>query len=203
MAYTENFNLMELPSGAVDWSAAYNDMVAKLEAGRTIKLIAAITLAKGDPVYINSSGKAAKADGNINRAIAVWQSTSTAADAEGYAQVDGTMTFGSWTAGQWIYCSAAGALTATANGPKIGIAKSSTVLCLLIHAGLPQEAHIADAVTAHAITDPADSPADADALREDLVNNVIPSVESALNALGTKINSVLTVMESLKLTATS
>jgi hypothetical protein len=203
MAYTENWNLPEMPTGAVDWPTVINALVAKLEAGRTIKLIAAVTLAKGDPVYINSSGKAAKADGNINRAIAVWQSTSTAADAEGYAQVDGTMTFGSWTAGQWIYCSAAGALTATANGPKIGIAKSSTVLCLLIHAGLPQEAHIADAVTAHAITDPADSPADADALREDLVNNVIPSVESALNALGTKINSVLTVMESLKLTATS
>lgn len=57
-------------------------------------------------------------------------------------------------------------------------------------------AHVADAVTAHAITDPADSPADADALREDLVTNVIPSIETQLNNLGTKINSILTTLES-------
>ena len=65
------------------------------------------------------------------------------------------------------------------------------------------QAHIEDATTAHAITDPADSPADADALREDLVTNVIPSVDSALNALGTKINSILAVLEAHKLNASS
>lgn len=60
-----------------------------------------------------------------------------------------------------------------------------------------------EAATVHAITDPADSPADADALREDLVASVIPSVESALNALGTKINNVLAVLEAHKLNASS
>lgn len=65
------------------------------------------------------------------------------------------------------------------------------------------QAHIADASTSHAITDPADSPADADALREDLVTNVIPSIESALNALGTKMNSILAVLEAHKLNASS
>jgi hypothetical protein len=65
------------------------------------------------------------------------------------------------------------------------------------------EAHITDAVTSHAITDPGDSPADADALREDLVTNVIPSLESALNALGTKTNAIVTALENLKLLATS
>lgn len=78
--------------------------------------------------------------------------------------------------------------------------------CYLISVNRPVrkiEAHIEDAATAHAITDPADSPADADALREDLVTNVIPSVESALNALGTKINSILAVLEAHKLNASS
>jgi hypothetical protein len=65
------------------------------------------------------------------------------------------------------------------------------------------EAHIADAVTSHTITDPGDAPADADALREDLVTNVIPSIESALNALGTKTNSILTALENFKALLTS
>lgn len=64
-------------------------------------------------------------------------------------------------------------------------------------------AHVADASTTHAITDPGDAPADADALREDLVTNVIPSIESALNALGTTINSLLTTVETFGLHATS
>jgi len=63
--------------------------------------------------------------------------------------------------------------------------------------------HVADAVTAHDITDPGDAPADADALREDLVTNVIPSIESALNGLGTKINSLLTMAETFGFHATS
>lgn len=49
----------------------------------------------------------------------------------------------------------------------------------------------ADAETSHSITDPADTPADADALRDDLVANTIPDIESALDALGAKINSLL------------
>lgn len=66
-----------------------------------------------------------------------------------------------------------------------------------------QIAHVADASTSHSITDPGDSPADADALRDDLVTNVIPSIESALNALGTKINNLLTMAESFGFHATA
>jgi hypothetical protein len=55
--------------------------------------------------------------------------------------------------------------------------------------------HEADSSTSHSITDPADSPATADALRDDLVANAIPDIESALNALGTKINAILVILE--------
>jgi hypothetical protein len=60
---------------------------------------------------------------------------------------------------------------------------------------LPAGSHIVDAATAHTITDPADSPVDADALRDDLVLNTIPDIESKLDALGTKINKVITRLE--------
>ncbi len=66
-----------------------------------------------------------------------------------------------------------------------------------------QQATVADASTAHAITDPTDAPADADALREDLVTNVIPSVETSLNNLGTKINSILATLEAFGFHATA
>lgn len=66
-----------------------------------------------------------------------------------------------------------------------------------------QQAHETDASTSHAITDPADSPASADALRDDLVTNTIPAIESALNALGTKINAILSKLESADILASS
>ena len=66
-----------------------------------------------------------------------------------------------------------------------------------------KDSHIADAETSHTVTDPSDSPADADALRDDLVTNTIPSIETALNNLGTKINSILAAIENAELTETS
>jgi|GEM_PF-3158145 len=59
---------------------------------------------------------------------------------------------------------------------------------------LKRQAAITDATASHTITDPADAPADADALRDDLVTNVIPSAESKLNALGGKINAILAAL---------
>ena len=56
---------------------------------------------------------------------------------------------------------------------------------------------------AHAIVDLADSPASADALRDDLAANTIPDIESKLNALGSAINSVIAVLESKGLMAAS
>ena len=68
---------------------------------------------------------------------------------------------------------------------------------------LTQQSHINDAETVHVVTDPADAPADADALRDDLVANVIPDIEGDLDALGTKINTILTALESAGILATS
>jgi hypothetical protein len=65
------------------------------------------------------------------------------------------------------------------------------------------ESHIVDASVAHSITDPADTPADADVLRDDLVLNTIPSIETALNNLGIKVNAILTAIETIGLLKTS
>jgi hypothetical protein len=66
-----------------------------------------------------------------------------------------------------------------------------------------EDSHIADASTSHTITDPGDAPADADALRDDLVANTIPDIESKLNSLGTTVNSILTALENANIVATS
>lgn len=63
--------------------------------------------------------------------------------------------------------------------------------------------HIDDASASHTITDPADTPITADALRDDLVTNTIPSIETALNNLGTKINDILTRLENAGISLTS
>jgi len=68
---------------------------------------------------------------------------------------------------------------------------------------LKKQAHVADASVAHAITGPADSPASADALRDDLVANTIPSIVSALNSLGATINAVLFALENAEVLASS
>jgi len=57
----------------------------------------------------------------------------------------------------------------------------------------------ADASVAHAITDPADAPANADALRDDLVANAIPDIEAALDALGTKVNEIIDKLQAANL----
>lgn len=68
---------------------------------------------------------------------------------------------------------------------------------------LVPQTHITDAEETHSITDPADTPADADALRDDLVTNTLPDIVSALNALGTKINAILVAIETANITETS
>ena len=59
---------------------------------------------------------------------------------------------------------------------------------------LKQQTNVSNASTSHSVTDPADTPATADALRDDLVANAIPDIESSLDALGTKINSILSLL---------
>jgi hypothetical protein len=51
--------------------------------------------------------------------------------------------------------------------------------------------------TLAAITDPADTPATADALRDDLVANAIPEIRDALSSLADQINDIRTVLQNL------
>ncbi len=88
-------------------------------------------------------------------------------------------------------------------GLHTGSAYKKTKLTDIWSAGFTQQSHIVDASTSHTITDPSDSPASADALRDDLVTNTIPSIETQLNALGVKINAVITALENSGITATS
>lgn len=64
-----------------------------------------------------------------------------------------------------------------------------------------QGAAIADAEYSHAITEPSDTPADADTLRDDLVTSTIPSIEAALNSHGTKINEIIDALQAAGLIA--
>lgn len=134
MAYTTDFNLAELPSGAVDWVAAFNDLVGKIEAGRTLQKIAVATITKYQCWYVDVNGKAAVASGTTD-VVGIWQSTSTTPAATGYGQIWGTMTYGSWawTPGIFLYSGASGALTATPSttGRRIAYALTATKILIL------------------------------------------------------------------------
>ena len=92
-------------------------------------------------------------------------------------------------------------LSVDADGLQMAIKANSGLAVDADGLQLKQQAHIEDAATAHTITDPADTPADADALRDDLVTNTIPAIENALDALGTKINSLLDALETAEVLA--
>jgi hypothetical protein len=130
MAYTDHYNLPEMPTGAVDWPAIINAIVAKLEQGRTYRLTAGESLAKGDPVYLHTDSKAYKAV-DTDPCRGVWQSTTTALGAEGFMQADGYLAFGGgWTIGADFYVSAAGALTQTVGTAAVGYALSATEIII-------------------------------------------------------------------------
>ncbi|HNU81939.1 MAG TPA: hypothetical protein PKO05_00720 [Thermoanaerobaculia bacterium] len=57
-----------------------------------------------------------------------------------------------------------------------------------------------DALTA--VTDPADTPADADALRDDLVTNTIPTIEANFTDLQAKVNAILAALRAANIIAT-
>jgi hypothetical protein len=107
------------------------------------------------------------------------------------------------TAGVAVKPDPAGAIAVAAAGisvkKKTGYGIDSDAAGLM----LKQQAHEVNASVAHSITDPADSPATADALRDDLVINTIPAIEQALNDLGTKINNLLTKLETAEILKTS
>jgi hypothetical protein len=65
-----------------------------------------------------------------------------------------------------------------------------------------EQDHITDASTANAVTDPATATG-CTTLRDDLVTNTIPSMETRLNEQGTKINAILKALEDANILKTS
>lgn len=134
MAFTTDNNFELLPTGAVDWVAAYNALANKVEAGRTVYKIAAATITQWQCFYINSSGEAAIASATTD-VVGIWQTSSTALGVAGYGQISGTMTNGgwAWTPGTYLYSGASGALTATPSttGRRIAYALTATKIMLL------------------------------------------------------------------------
>ena len=102
-------------------------------AETALLLFAGEALTKGTPFYIKSDGKAWKA--NLTSAIrGIWQSASTLADAQGYGQITGQMTLGSWawTPGVDLYSDTSGVLTTTVstNGNIIAYAITATEIVI-------------------------------------------------------------------------
>lgn len=60
---------------------------------------------------------------------------------------------------------------------------------------IAQQTAITDA-SVGTITNPADTPVDADALRDDLVTNTLTSIQTQTTALETKVNAILTALRS-------
>lgn len=146
MAYTTHYNLLQLPTGAVDWVSGYNDAIGKIEQGRTLKLTASESLDKGDPFFINSSGEAAKVNATSQQ-VGLWQTSSNSSATDGYGQVEGVMssTGWNWTPGDKIYASTAGALTTvapiSANAPIALAFSSQEVLINPMHRDGPQRVY--------------------------------------------------------------
>jgi len=138
MSYSPNYNLPYLPTGAVDWVAVINDIVAKVEAGRTMKVTAGENIAQYNAVAIPTvaAGKVFKADytmkffGIAKDAIAL--------DAEGYIYtgVGNEVTIGAhgFAVGNPVYVSAvAGSLTENApRADAVPVAFANTATSIVI-----------------------------------------------------------------------
>jgi len=131
VANTKHYNLPEMPTGAVEWPALFNDVVDKLEVGRTIKIVAGEALTVRKVFYIKNDGKAWKAT-NVTDAFGMWQSESTGVGAQGYGQVGGVMTYASWTwtPGAILYSDVNGDFTTVVTGRPVAYALSATEIVL-------------------------------------------------------------------------
>ena len=139
MSYTTDRNLPKLPSGPVDWVAAYNDLADKIELGFTIKRTAGEALVEGDPFYVKNDGKAWNAT-DATPCHGVWQSTSTDAEADGYGLVFGSLTHTgwTWTLGAALYVDSGGALSESPGNGPVAYAMSATKIfvCNTMFSGL-------------------------------------------------------------------
>lgn len=129
-----------------------------------------------------------------------------------------------WDLTKWVFVADDKTLSQTPGTIPVPVGMPLSPTRLLIVPGrlLLQQAHIADPASAAAltqdtltdstggtptttlasigtsVTDPADAPADADALREDLVTNTIPSIEAPLLAICNAIASIAAQMAKVK-----
>ena len=102
-----------------------------------------------------------------------------------------------------VKAASTGGIKTDSNGTAVKIKASSGLTSDADGLQNKKQAHIVDAEDTHAITDPADSPASADALRDDLVANTIPEIKAALDALGAKLNALLLALETGEILAGS
>ena len=88
------------------------------------------------------------------------------------------------------------------DGAAIGFFGAAPVAQATASAGLTDNSGGTADDTVQALTDPADGPVSADALRDDLVANLIPELRNNYADLAAKINKALTVLRDLGLIAT-
>lgn len=140
MGLEEQQNLELMGTGAVDWPAFINDLIAKYSAGRTVKLVAGETITERKGFYISDESAGEKAfiyDGS-KEPVGIWQSASTATGVEGFGQVSGLIDGSSdwtWTPGAKLYLDTSGVLTETNTGSRVVAVAISAQVILLIPKG--------------------------------------------------------------------
>lgn len=137
MSFSKNYNLPALHVGAVEWVTIINDIRNKLEAGRTIKIVAGEALIAGDAVQVPraSDSKVLKANNTHNFLGIIKNNIAINAEGFAYTGLGNEITVGSaWTVGGLIYVSTTvGTLTQTppANTIAIGFANTTTSIVLI------------------------------------------------------------------------
>ncbi len=145
MPVSKHMNLEEAMAGVVEWIGLWNANVARLEKGRTLKLVAGEALTERLAFYIHATtGKAWKATASTS-VDGIWESASTAAEATGLGQVGGVFTYDSWSwsvSGATIYVTAGGVLTESVTATIIGRALSLTEIKLEPGGTLGAHSHV-------------------------------------------------------------
>jgi hypothetical protein len=85
----------------------------------------------------------------------------------------------------------------TATGQKLGFFNAAPVIQRSDFGALTDSTGQTPDNTIENVPDPADTPADADALRDDLVANTLPAIERNLSDLADQINAIRTVLRDL------
>lgn len=135
MNFSKNYNLPVLHVGAVEWPAVINSIRDKIEAGRTIKIIAGETLAAGDTVQApDSTGKTYKANNTHNFLGIIKNNIAMGAEGFVFSGLGNEITVGSaWTVGGLIYVGiTAGTLTQSPPVDTIAIGFANTLTSIVL-----------------------------------------------------------------------